>query len=205
MLAEWKKFECQNFELRPYVDFSKIYHYSISDQRNINMCVICSFVTILEYLSQINNIDIINFSKNYIYFNCRENKDENSTIGIKQLMKSINSYGLKQNVNQVPALNFENVEDVNLSFSKIYFTKIPLKIKNLRYKLNISPILVFVKMYYQNREYIHAVCFVGYNHKKKYFKYQNSYGKNWNNTGFGRIYYQECHRIIKAVSIEIAI
>lgn len=201
---EWRKFSSIDEDIKRKIDFSKYYNYFVFNQKNINMCMVTSFLTILEYLLQIKGLNYLIFSRNYMYFNCREIKNklnENTYLGMLEITKSVNLYGLKCTNGEEADTNYHDIFDEDFNFSTIICQKIPLKIKNIKRKLNYAPILVLIKTANEN---LHAVCFVGYNDDKKYFKYQNSFGVEWNNKGFGKIYYNEVNeKIVKAVSFDI--
>lgn len=168
-------------------------------------------------------------SEQWIYHKAREidgfSNDSGGTT-IRAAMKIVNKYGVppeegwKYDDHIIGRPKFWSYSTAKWAKSKSYY-KIDT-IEEMKDTLdNIGPfvtgVMVFYEFFYPDSNgYIdypsntnnyygaHAICIVGYDDERQYFKFKNSWGKNWGNNGYGWLPYSYMRdfSIISWISID---
>lgn len=199
-------------------DMSYIYNYFIYDQGISKKCIASAIVTALEYLRQIDGKEFKKLSVNYEYFFARHllHKDDSDVpITFNSAIQTIKNYGgIYENEEKEDM--YENIHTgKNNILDNVLVFQLDINKDIFRVKLSIdhTPIIVTIicpKSCY-NKKIIdnnitedniiisHSVCIVGYDDEKELFKFQNSFGNDWNDNGFGYIKYSALNFIKVAI------
>ena len=188
-------------------------------------------MTAIEYLRQINGLNYKCYSRIYTYFFARLEKNmpkQNTTLNIKHVIDCINEFGIVQRqyyeddyskVNDDISETLIHIGMENFSDSIIVYN-LPVNINILKQKITSSPIVVIISCTLEElnseksviesekikgQKIHHAVCLVGYDEDREYFKFQNSYGDTWKYKGFGKIRFDALNKIKRAFSFQMII
>lgn len=196
----------------------KKYKYFIYQQKHLPCCVVSSFVSLNEYLHQIEGNKPIKFSVLFSYYYSRkkeealyEDIDLKRGIHIKSLIDAILEHGLEQQ-QQFSSILPENRLNIPLphniyhalqhknAFKLIHINKNLVEIKEILNKKPIIAVITFnnsindistsKNIIYpnENRTLRHSVLITGYT--SDYIIFQNSFGTEWGEDGFGKLSYE---------------
>lgn len=202
-------------------DLSKKYDYQILKQNLYPMCIISSWMANVEYMRQIYGLPFKKFTKIYQYCTSKmEEENETSVMGISfrssletllnnskdekieyDFDKIFDSLGEIEKNKTFPNELSIKCLDINVNLFKIMLSEFQIPITICGFfdavKMNSSTTSVFTSFDHNNVVY-HSVCVVGYDNMTKIFKFQNSLGDEWHDSGFGYFSYDFIGRISAA-------
>lgn len=208
-------------------NLAKIYKYKIFNQRDTMMCVSTSVLTAIEYLRQIAGMEYKSYSRIYNYCFARIEKGEPKKmtgLRIDNSICALQKYGIVED-----DVRKDNLSDINVDISErmikrglsnisydiqVYNLEINVDVFRVKLSISTTPIVAVIYCtednFYSKKSIIqsntpgfifvsHCVCIVGYNDEKELFIFQNSYGKKWKYSGFGKLHYSFISSIQRAV------
>lgn len=196
------------------VDISNVYQYEVFRQRNYPMCMLSAWMTLVEYMRQLNGMEFKRFSRVYQYYLSRvEDRKEKMIMGIsfRSIIESLLHYGAIEETDYNDNFSKINEQPLNtiieIAKTKIFSEDLSIRCLEINtdlFKIILSffgvPIVISglfstSKMYSKytkifdssdtDNTLFHSVCIVGYDDNTKIFKFQNSFGSHWHDSGFG--------------------
>ena len=197
----------------------KYAHY-IYNQRNIQMCESCAWISFIEYMRQIEGFPFERFSVFYLYYYARivdNKKDQNAPITTKSIIKTL-PWGVPSDehwpfdfslYNKEPTLEVRSRAKDRTS--PALFEKLEVCVDTIKFVLGTcgKPVVCNIHITRENLNNnqrkiikdvcgqlkVHCVLLVGYNDDEEYFVFQNSFGVEWGISGFGKLHYSFMNRM----------
>ena len=199
------------FETPRSIRLNEIYQYKIRNQGNNNSCVINATITLIEYIRQMQGLPFVILSTSFLYhFSSKENKTTKNGVKTISVIKSLLTHGVCENK------RWSSVFDVNIkpscealmeAISRISNTTIeiiPNSIDVIKYIIGYCkrPIVAVIPLNGDEFIFNHSVVFVGYNDDTETIIFQNSYGEEWGDGGFGEFSYTDINSIVNMFSMD---
>lgn len=208
-----------DFECPCRIKLNEIYSYFIFDQGHNLSCSITAAISLIEYLRQKEGKKFEKLSVSFLYHEVMLTEGISKNIGLKasSVIKALLKNGTCSQQKWLSSQNalLEPSEDAVLdALSRIKHCCIELidtSIETIRYIIGFCerPIVAILNIYDKKRFYTmetsydivvppknssdlsdkHSILLVGYDDNEKVIYFQNSYGNEWGNCGFGRISY----------------
>lgn len=206
------------FDSPPSKKLHEIFKYYIFDQKKINCCAVASVISLIEYLRQKEGKDLEKFSVSFLYHNSllMQGVLRNVPLRTRCVINAIMSAGVCKQERWSSSNDFRekpsdeairdalsrvehcNIEDIDKSLKTIKyiigFCERPIVAIFLAFEhnsLSLSRSKEIIKLP-SDRTFVydrHSILLVGYDDDERVIYFQNSYGEEWGNGGFGRISY----------------
>lgn len=215
-----KKDDIVDFEPPEKSELHKKYVNHVYNQRNIQMCESCAWISFIEYMRQIEGFTFKRFSIFYLYYYARiadDKKGKNAPITTRSILTSLPE-GVPPDeywpfdftlCDKEPPLDV--VLEAKRRVHPAVFEKIEISLETIRYVLGTcgKPLVCNIRITRQNLNAnqrniikdipgdlkIHCVLLVGYDDREECFIFQNSFGSSWGFSGFGKLHYSFIDRM----------
>lgn len=208
--------DAQLQEFPETINLSKMYRFRVVNQHNLQMCKVCSWILCIEYVRQLDGYDYKRFSIPYVYFYSTMYDEDpfcNKPVSSKAVITSLLNNGVCEEIywKSVDILEPSKSSIHNAETHKYYtiFERLDPDISVLKFILGhcrrpvVCDILINPQNFKSNYDEVgtfrHSVLLVGY--EDEHFIFQNSYGHEWGNEGFGKIHFKYISTISECYSI----
>lgn len=215
-----KKEDISAFKYPGKVSLCQKYIYYIYNQRSIQMCESCAWISFIEYMRQIEGFPFKRFSVFYLYYYARiidNKKGQNAPITTNSIIKTLLE-GIPSDehwpfdfslCDDEPPLDVRIDAKEHASF--VFFEKLEVCIETIKFILGTcgKPVVCNIHISRENLNgnqhkiikdshgqlKVHCVLLVGYDDDDECLIFQNSFGSSWGFSGFGKLHYSFMNRI----------
>ena len=210
-LLELQEEDISSFKTPNMIKLNEIYQYTIKNQGIHNSCIINATITLIEYLRQIQGLPYMVLSTSFLYhFSAKENGKYKNGIKTISVLKSLLTHGVCEqkrwtsvfDVNIKPS--YDAIVDALSRISDTTIEIIPNSLNVIKYVLGYCkrPIVAILPLSDEESVPNHSVVLVGYDDNQESIIFQNSYGLNWGDNGFGYLPYSLISNIVKMFSMD---
>lgn len=194
------------------------FKYFIFDQTHYLSCSVSAAISLIEYLRQKEGKECEKFSVGFLYHDALQGSSElNNGLKTSSVLKSLIHDGVclqkrwsslneptiepsqeavMESLSRIKHCNIECLEiDISTIRYTIGFCERPIVAimtiydKKKFYTINTSYDVIGIPSHNNNDSIKHSILLVGYDDSERIIYFQNSYGEEWGNKGFGRISY----------------